>query len=181
LPRGLLREPLSSLRRADLVLITRCDQVSNDELAAIRRELLKHRGTPDCVEVRFAPRQLRNAAGEIRPLSLLQTERCLPFSGIGNPEGFRRMLAGLGVYDAPMIFPDHHHYRPADLTRLAQRAHVTDASLCVTTQKDLVKFSDNRLSGRPLWAVEIAAEVMSGAELLDGTLSALPDARRFAA
>lgn len=181
LPRGLLREPLSSLRRADLVLITRCDQVSGDELSAIRQTLLKHRGTSDSVEVRFVPRQLRNARGEVCSLSALRTETCLPFCGIGNPEGFRRLLAGLGVAEPPIVFPDHHHYRPDDLVQLVQRADEANASVCVTTQKDLVKFSDSRLSGKPLWAVEIAAEVVSGGALLDRALNSLPPALRSAA
>lgn len=181
LPRGLLREPLSSLRRADLVLITRCDQVSGDELTAIRQTLLKYRGTSDVVDIRFVPRQLRNVRGDVRSLSLLKTEKCLPFCGIGNPEGFRRMLAGLGVAQPPVVFPDHHHYQSADVMRLAQQADEANASVCVTTQKDLVKFAESQLSDRPLWAVEIAAEVTSGVELMDHALNSVPHAIRFAA
>ena len=181
LPRGLLREPMSSLRRADVVLVTRCDQASAGELQAIRNELARSRGTADCVEVRFAPRRLRNALGETRQLSLLAGERCLPFCGIGNPEAFHRTLAGFGVDVPPIAFPDHHHYRTADLERLSALAGSRNASLLVTTQKDLVKLPHREVDGRPLWAVEIAAEIVSGGELLEAGFAKLNLSPRQAA
>jgi tetraacyldisaccharide 4'-kinase len=181
LPRGLLREPLSSLWRADVILLTRCDQVSASELDAIRAELFRWRGTAECVTVRFAPRRLRNAAGEIRPLSELSSRRCLPFCGIGNPDGFRRTLAELKVCAAPMIFPDHHHYQPGDFQRLAQRAETAHAEWFVTTQKDLVKIPQADIAQRPVWAIEIGAEIVSGAELLDHALAQTLPAQKSAA
>src|SRR5262249_38634340 len=39
LPRGLRREPASSLRRADAVILTRCDQVGEAELQALRQRV----------------------------------------------------------------------------------------------------------------------------------------------
>lgn len=181
LPRGLLREPLSALRRADVIVLTRCDQATTADLTEIRRELARRRGTAASVEVRFVPRGLRNARGDYRPLSLLQSERCLSFCGIGNPEGFRRLLASLNVDRPPQVFPDHHHYTPRDLEQLGRQAAASAASLILTTQKDLVKIPHGALAGRPLWAVEIAAEIVSGGEWLEQALSRLPRVRRDAA
>lgn len=173
LPRGLLREPLSSLSRADVVLITRCDQVSSAELARLRQELFRWRGTSDCVEVQFVPWRLRNARGEFRPLSSLDGETCLPFCGIGNPAGFQRTLLGLNVIAAPVVFPDHYHYGSADFERLSRQAAAAHASMLLTTQKDLVKIPHTELSARPVWAVEIATEIVAGGELLDLALSTM--------
>ncbi len=181
LPRGLLREPLSSLRRADVILVTRCDQVSASELDAIHAELFRWRGTAECVMVRFAPRRLRNAAGDVRPLSELSAQRCLPFCGIGNPDGFRRTLAELKVFDALTIFPDHHHYQPGDFQRLAQFAEAAHADCFVTTQKDLVKIPQADIAQRPVWAIEIGAEIVSGAELLEHALAQTLPAQKSAA
>lgn len=181
LPRGLLREPLSSLARADLVLITRCDQVPAQELEHIRRELQRYRGTPDCVIVRFAPRRLRSASGEFRPLLELAAQRPLAFCGIGNPAGFQRLLADSRVACEPIAFTDHHHYGPVDFRRLALAADAMQATCFVTTQKDLVKLPGDQLLGRPVWAVEIAAEIVAGGELLDAALGTLPQRSRRAA
>jgi tetraacyldisaccharide 4'-kinase len=167
LPRGLLREPLAALKRADLVLVTRCDQAAAQELTEIRRRLRQFRGTEDCVELRFAPLRLRNAEGQIQPLSLLRSAACLPFCGIGNPEGFRRTLSALGIEMPGIVFPDHHFYQSADLERISEAAAARNASLLATTQKDLVKIPHTKLDGRPLWAIEIAAEIVSGNALLE--------------
>lgn len=181
LPRGLLREPMSSLTRADLAMITRCDQVPAHELEHIRRELQRYRGTLECVEVRFAPRRLRSASGEFRPLSELAAQRPLAFCGIGNPAGFQRLLADSRIACELIAFPDHHHYGPVDLRRLALAADAMRATCFVTTQKDLVKLPGDQLAGRPVWAVEIAAEIVAGGELLDAALGTLPQRSRRAA
>lgn len=181
LPRGLLREPLASLRRADLIVLTRCDQVSADCLSDIRRDLARWRNSDACVEVRFLPKRLRNARGECRPLSALNAENCLSFCGIGNPEGFRRLLANLQVPQPPMVFPDHHHYSADDLQQLGEQAASVQATMILTTQKDLVKIPCTELSGRSLWAVEIAAEIVTGEDHLDGALKLLPSRLRTAA
>ncbi len=109
LPRGLLREPLSSLRRADLVLITRCDQVPAADLALLRQMLQQHRGTSAAVEIAFTPRRLRNSLDQFQPLTVLKNQQPLAFCGIGNPAGFQRLLQSLGVDAIPFAFPDHHH------------------------------------------------------------------------
>jgi tetraacyldisaccharide 4'-kinase len=181
LPRGLLREPLSSLARADLVMITRCDQASTREVEQIAQELQRWRGTPECVEVCFAPRRLRNGSGEFRPLADLTGERPLAFCGIGNPMGFQKLLASLGVICEPFAFADHHHYGPGDLARLLAAANAVHATCFVTTQKDLVKLPMGNLGGRPVWAIEIAAEVAAGGDALTDALGTLSTQTRRAA
>lgn len=181
LPRGLLREPLSSLGRADLVMITRCDQVAESERTQIRAMLQIWRGVADAVEMRFRPRRLRTAAGEFLPLSALLGRNCLAFCGIGNPRGFQQTLQSLGVNSDPLIFPDHHHYQPADLDRIVDHANRTKTEILVTTQKDLVKFSDTRLGGFPVYAIEIAAEIVTGEHLLDDALLTATHRPRHAA
>jgi tetraacyldisaccharide 4'-kinase len=170
LPRGLLREPMSSLRRADLVVVTRCDQVSAGELSDIRHELKRWRGVEGCVEMRFSPRRLRNAQCETRPLAELTGRTCLPFCGIGNPDAFRRTLGALGVDAAPVVFPDHHPYTRDDVEHLSKQADAVRATLLVTTLKDLVKIPRVEVDGKPLWAIDIAAEIVSHGELLEQAL-----------
>ena len=62
------------------------------------------------------------------------------FCGIGNPEGFRRTLAGLGAEVVDFrAFPDHHPYDRRDVDDLIGWARDRGASLALTTQKDSVK------------------------------------------
>lgn len=177
LPRGLLREPWESLRRAGLIVLTRADRCPPDARRAILRKLTRIRGSEECVEVAFPPRRLVNAQGESATFDILAGRRPLAFCGIGNPAGFRETLATLGVNCELRGFPDHHHYTAADLHLLQQQAERAGADVLLTTQKDLVKIPHTHLGDIPLWGVQIGARVLSGEELLESRLHALAERR----
>lgn len=156
LPRGLLRESMRSLRRADAILLTRCDLVQGDVCQAIRTKIAQYTDAP-VWETEFQPHRLVNLTNQSTSLRQLHANRIFAFCGIGNPGGFRRTLAGIGapVRDqAFYAFPDHHHYQSSDAGRLAHLAEQVHAELFVTTQKDLVKLHELKLP-LPVWAVEI--------------------------
>lgn len=173
LPRGLLREPMSGLRRADLIIVTRADQCSGPARERLRSELIKYRGTPECVEVAFKPQRLIDLDGNVQPIELLATRKSLAFCGIGNPEGFRQTLASLGAIGEFRVYPDHHHYHEADLDELAKIATTTGAEIVVATLKDLVKISRDAWNGPPLHAVDIGIEFLAGEDLLTSRLRQL--------
>lgn len=165
LPRGLLRESLSGLRRADLIVITRADQCSDSERQSIRSDLQRIRGTSDCVEIAFAPTRLVGLDGNAQTLETVSGQHTLSFCGIGNPAGFRQTLASLGTSAELRVFPDHHHYQPADLEELAQQARLSSVPFVMTTLKDLVKIDPSAWIGPPLFAVEIGVRFLAGQEL----------------
>lgn len=172
-PRGLLREPLAGLRRAGVVVLSRADLVDPAERRRIHDVVRRYNREATCCEVRHAPRTLlesrgADTAGIETPLESLRGRRVLGFCGIGNPEGFRRTLAGLGCELADFReFPDHHAYERADVDLLARAAIDANAELLVCTHKDLVKLRLDQLAGRPLRAVVVGVDFLSGeAELL---------------
>ena len=122
LPRGLLREPRTALKRADLVLLTRADQLADEHKKRLLNEIRSAWNGRLPVEVVFRPVGLINTAGETRPIDSI-AGTVAAFCGIGNPEAFRRSLetAGfLGRLLGPRAFEDHHHYAPSDLAALAE-------------------------------------------------------------
>jgi tetraacyldisaccharide 4'-kinase len=171
LPRGLLREPLSSLRRADAILLTRADQCSQEMKMRLVTQICRAGGDSPPLEVVFRPSALVNSAGGNAALDSLTSVAA--FCGIGNPEGFRRTLvdgAGRKVVGF-RSFPDHHHYTDRDLSDLARWSRELRADALVTTQKDIVKIPRDDLEGLPLWALTIRAELTSGADRFDALLS----------
>jgi tetraacyldisaccharide 4'-kinase len=169
LPRGLLREPLASLRRAHLIAITRADQCPAGERARIRAAIAETGAAAPVIEIAYPPVRLINAAGETAPLPMLAGRAVAAFCGIGNPPAFRESLLGLGArVTAFSGFPDHHHYTAADLDAIGRA--VVGADVVVTTQKDLVKLERTNLAGRPLWAVQIDVQVLDGVDVLRQTL-----------
>jgi tetraacyldisaccharide 4'-kinase len=174
LPRGLLREPVSSVRRAGLAVITRVDQVARESVDEICRVI--ERANPRCpiAEVVFPPVRLINSSGvAIEP----DTLRGLPvaaFCGIGNPQAFQAGLVQLGLaVQAFRMFPDHHRYARSDIDDLARWGAAAGISAIVTTQKDLVKIGLDSLGGHALWAVEIGTQVRAGNARLDDLFTAV--------
>jgi tetraacyldisaccharide 4'-kinase len=177
LPRGLLREPLGSLRRADVLVLTRCDQVPAEQRERLRRTLSRIAPHKPVVETTHRPVELSNSDGESAPLELLREGPAAAFCGIGNPEAFRRSLLDLGArLEDFRVYPDHHAYGRADVEELHRWAgRLPAGALIVTTQKDAVKLRLSRLGDRPLWWLRIRLCVESGQDALDGCLrSVLP-------
>ncbi|WP_169980562.1 tetraacyldisaccharide 4'-kinase [Tautonia rosea] len=171
LPRGLLREPIRSLRRAGVVVLSRADLVSPDDRRAIRAEAERHAGPLPWAEARHAPRDLIDDAGQAFLLDLARSGPVVAFCGLGNPEGFRRTVLGLGAnLVAFRTFPDHHPYDRSDVDSLISWAREHQASLALTTQKDSVKLRLDHLGPVPLRAVRIGLELLDGADLLDASL-----------
>jgi len=174
LPRGLLREPIASLKRAGLVLLSRADLIDDERKAEIRKTAERAAGPLVWAEARHAPRDLIDDHGRSEPLDALRQGPIVAFCGLGNPEGFRRTLEGLG---ATVIgfrsFPDHHAYSASDLDALMRWAEAEGASMALTTQKDWVKLRDLKPGPVPLRALRIGLELTAGASNIEEALDRL--------
>jgi tetraacyldisaccharide 4'-kinase len=171
-PRGLLRESWAGLRRAGVVLLTRCDQVGVPERGRLREAIAHRVPTVPLVETTHRPVDLINSERDPAPLERLLGRPVAAFCGIGNPEAFRSTLTGLGsAVQAFRVFPDHHPYSRTDLEALDSwaRPQAMDC-LVVTTQKDLVKLRRRQLGGKEVWALRIRLHVEVGQEALDRKL-----------
>jgi tetraacyldisaccharide 4'-kinase len=177
LPRGLLREPPSSLRRADVLVLTRCDQTPAEQRERLCRTIDRIVPHVPLVETTHRPVQLSNSEGETAPLDLLREGPAAAFCGLGNPEGFRRSLLELGVQlEDFRVYPDHHAYGRGDVEELRRWAgRLPTGTVIVTTQKDAVKLRLARLGDRPLWWLRIHLRIESGQDALEERLrSVLP-------
>lgn len=174
LPRGMLREPLSSARRANLLVMSRADLVAESRRQEIRREFLRSAGEIPWVETAQSPIGWLAVGRPLAPLSQLNDQRVVAFCGIGNPDGFRQSLAGVGV--APVDwqnFPDHHAYSRDDIQQLGQLAQRQRAAALVCTHKDLVKINAQQISGVPVYALQIEVDVLSGHEMWESQLQTI--------
>ncbi|MBI3822585.1 MAG: tetraacyldisaccharide 4'-kinase [Planctomycetes bacterium] len=172
LPRGLLREPIGSLNRADVVMVTRCDLVAPEVVQAIRATVQRISPEMPIVESTHRPARWCNASRETIDLQALQSRPIAAFCGLGNPEAFRQTLQRLGLYVIGWrTFPDHHPYLKDDVEDLRNWARqLPPDTAVVTTQKDLVKLRLDRLGDRELWALRIELQITSGQEALEERL-----------
>ncbi len=88
-PRGMLREPVASLARADVIALSRADMVAPALREELRTIAARHNPQAAWVEMRHAPVRLLSSAGQAAPFTALAGQRIAPFCGIGNPAGFR--------------------------------------------------------------------------------------------
>jgi tetraacyldisaccharide 4'-kinase len=169
LPRGLLREPIGSLKRANLVMLTRCDLATPEMIQGIRATVMRIKADMPIVESTHQPAAWRNADHAEKAIDALRDRPVAAFCGLGNPDAFRQTLTKLGMnVTAWRTFPDHHAYSRDDIEDLRAwaRQQPSDAVLA-TTQKDLVKIRVDRLGERELWALAIRLQVTSGQEALE--------------
>lgn len=139
LPRGRLREPLESLRRASALIITRADMVGADELSRLRGVLARVApGKPllSCTHRPAALTPLRAGLPRVEGGAVLLA------SGIAHPQAFAATAraVGLAVVDH-VLFPDHHRYAGQDAERIVAQAQARRAARVVVTEKDAVKLA----------------------------------------
>lgn len=142
LPRGFLREPLDGLRRADVIVLTRCDQVSAAELDDITREARQH--APDARMLRCVHRvsALLDVDGRENDARVTPGRPAVCFAALGNPQAFAETCRRLGYEIVGRVWwPDHHHYSPADVREVMQRARAAGAAVLLSTEKDAIKLS----------------------------------------
>jgi tetraacyldisaccharide 4'-kinase len=174
-PRGALREPLSGLRRAQVIALSRADLVSAEVRESIQRRAARYAPQAAWVEMQHAPRLLLSPDGQEEDLSILQGAAVAAFCGIGNPIGFRRTLESCGCRIAAFReFPDHHAYTRGDMESLIQwSSQQREAERIVCTHKDLVKIGESSLGPLPLRALVIGIEILHGREKLESLLAQL--------
>ena len=176
-PRGLLREPLWGLKRADALVLTRTDQVSIKTRNEIQEQCFQFVGSHDkpWIETEHRPSNLRLVDGKTQPLKTLQDKRILSLSAIGNPAAFHRTLTTLGHEPvATLTFPDHHTYTTDDIHRISEETESVGAEIIVTTLKDLVKLPLASVRNRPLCALEIGIQFQTGLQDLEYLLNKIP-------
>jgi tetraacyldisaccharide 4'-kinase len=169
LPRGLLREPIGALKRADMVILTRCDLVPPDAVKAIRETVGRIKPELPIAESTHRPASWCNAAQATKPLEALQGWPIAGFCGLGNPDAFRQTLVNLGLNVIDWrTYPDHHAYSRDDIEALRTWARQLPAGTAVvTTQKDLVKIRLSEIGDKKLWALQIQLQLTSGQDALE--------------
>ncbi len=145
LPAGLLREPVRGLRRAHAVILSRSEQISDAERAALRERIasLQGDGKKVLAEARHEPKQIWTAAGQVSNEWMLRERNVYAFCGIGNPQAFFETLKGMDAnLSGVQEFPDHIVYTESMWRDIVRRSREAGADLLITTEKDWVKLKE---------------------------------------
>lgn len=183
LPAGLLREPLSSLARAQTIVLSRANMIDDAGREAIRSQVERYAPAAEWAEAIHRPSEWRNSEGHTQPLDGQSLRGVAIVSAIGNPEAFRRTLLGLGLEIAEeRIFPDHHRFTRDDMASLrdwGKNLSNSGVDGVVCTGKDLVKLNLPTLGPLPLWSLVIDFALTQNEEAiqrrLDEIAAKVPD------
>jgi len=149
-PAGLLREPVSSLKDADAVVITNTNLVENQEKTEmIRAEIEKKGRNSRIFEAELQPRFFYNVfTGDRTDIGQMRGKKAVVFSAIGNPVGFERALKMIGVHVVVGLrFRDHHKVTAREAAAMCKLMEKTSATVIITTEKDEVKITRKFFQG----------------------------------
>lgn len=159
LPSGQLREPITSLARADAVVLTSGTspdglRLQNQLIWRVRRDL------------------------EAPPTK----EPCIAFCGIARPENFFSQLKAAGVtLTGTQSFRDHHRYTGADIGDLLRLRQQTGAPAFVTTEKDAVNLGAHLQALQPIHIAPLRVSLDDPEAALDAMLAKIAERKRQAA
>lgn len=167
LPRGLLREPVSALKRADIILLSKSDV--NPNLEIVKKEIKKYNIKAPIFTMTYEPLCLFSLnGGEKLPLTFLKNQKIVAVSGIGDPSYFELLLKKLGAYVVLSYrFPDHHFYSESEIKEIVQKGLENDCKIFITTYKDAVKLRELKSFPNSLLFLILIVEIKVEKEFFD--------------
>lgn len=160
-PGGILREPLNSLKRAHIIVITKVDQVSPKALAELEGRLL--RIVPRSRLFRSYLRIKKWCLWDGRSFKEVprpQGKKMVAFSAIGSPQSFMESLREQQVSVIEEVrFKDHHRYGSHDLASVTALARSCGAEGVVCTEKDVYNLPPRWIPPFPLMVPFLETEV----------------------
>ncbi|MGB9699050.1 MAG: tetraacyldisaccharide 4'-kinase [Thermodesulfobacteriota bacterium] len=163
-PRGILREPINQIKRADAVILTKAGQSANililkEKLLNIKKEMLTF-------ATDYTPSKIWMVEGKFYAPEFLKGKKVLAFCGIGRPLSFKETLIKLEPKFLEVeVFPDHHWYKEKDWQRLHAKAKEMKADILLTTEKDWIRLQDFPLGPVPLGVLIIRHSFLNDDEI----------------
>ena len=158
LPSGRLREPLLSLRRADVVVLASGASAESFPL-----------------EGKIVWRVRRGIVPKDVP------PRPVVFCGIARPQNFVLQLRAANIEPvAEAFYRDHHSYEETDIRELLALKQHSDAGGFVTTEKDAVNLGAYLSALAPLAVVPVKMELSDAANAVDTMLHKIDERKRGA-
>jgi tetraacyldisaccharide 4'-kinase len=150
LPYGRLRESISNMNRADIILVTK----SPENISPIQRRIIvKEINKAPYQNLFFTSFEYKDpvpvfAQQMERRLSLItlnkQTSGIVLLTGIANPDPFKEYLERYFKEIIHISFPDHHKFTEKDVGKVSEAFHnlVSRQKFIITTEKDAVRLRE---------------------------------------
>jgi len=139
-PSGILREPLTSISRADIAVLTKTDLVDSAALESTKRDISGINPGIEIFESVHRPVGLYDESGALLPVEDINGKKICAVSGLGDNRSFEQTLENIGSDVAKRFcFMDHHRYTEADMAMIIKECGASNIDTIVTTEKDSIK------------------------------------------
>ena len=141
LPRGILREPVEHMVRANIFVITKTDAATQQEIEAIRVKIRSLNPQAFIVSSVHRPSRVNAfGGGENLTVDWIKGKEFAAVCGIADPAYFTKALKNAGaVIKERIVFEDHHPYSFQDIADIADRCRQVSVKRIITTEKDMIK------------------------------------------
>ena len=161
LPRGILREPVSHLKRASYIFLTKSDGERDIELENFIR---RYNTSAEFIECAHKTRHLLEFHSmRQEPIEILKGKKIAYFCAIAAPASFEKFLVEAGAeivhYEH---FLDHHRFFKSELDGFFKDAVSAGAEFVLTTEKDAVRIDLNYKNALPFYYTRLEIEILSG-------------------
>lgn len=149
LPAGLLREPANGIRRADMVIVTKCEEEMKPIEYRIIEENMKLLAHQSIHFTHISYDELKPVfAGQTKTFNrknISKEDELLALVGIASPDAFIKEIRKFSEKVTPLIFPDHHTFDKSDIRRIKSTFDkITSANKYIlTTEKDAARLLVN--------------------------------------
>ena len=160
LPRGLLRESISSLARASLIILNHVNDAEKG--AAVAKQLQRYTKAP-IVTTKMEVASIRDF--DDKQITTIKDKPVGIFCGIAQPNNFRKAVEDLGAQVVNhRYFPDHVGIAEQNLTQFAEECYTKGAELIICTEKDRVKFNNPVKTKLPIIWLQMKLSIIDGQE-----------------
>lgn len=140
LPLGNLRETRANVKRADIIVVTKCPEQPGREM---KNTLLRKIGRYTQAPVYFSS----IAYGEIYPMSgaekpgQISDQKLFVVTGIANPDNLLKHLKTKSKELLSKAFPDHHKFNERDIAEIEREfnSFARGEGIIITTEKDAMR------------------------------------------
>ena len=163
LPAGRMRERISALARAGIIVFTRAENATGAKEAIQRLWKLPI----FAASTRLLGFRHLDGDGSLQTIAEIGAGPFFAFCGVGNPEAFRRDLQRWGVPLAGRtFFADHHRYTLEDVRTIQRAAAACGAKALLTTEKDSWNLAAVKFVTLPVYVSIIDLEIAGETEFL---------------
>jgi tetraacyldisaccharide 4'-kinase len=146
LPLGNLREPVSSLVRADIIIVTKCPaDTPSIEFRIIKKNLKPY----PYQELFFTTQEYDEPVALFPDVALKCTADAdttvLTLTGIASPHTFEEHVKNFSKEIVTLNFSDHHNFKKSDLSKVETKFNdiENEKKIILTTEKDAVRLKSH--------------------------------------